>query len=62
MENTSAMGQQVNGMEDHHSSSQANENRAALCNGELRGLLGAHFLYGARWGRQAGDDGEGLGI
>lgn len=56
------MGQQVSGMAGHHSSSQANENRAALCNRELRGLLGAHFLSGVGSGQQAGDDGEGLGI
>lgn len=40
----------------------ANENRAALCNGEHTGLLGARFLSGVGWGQQAGGDGESLGI
>lgn len=50
--------QQVNDMADYHSNTQANKNRAALCNR----LLGAHFLSGISWGQQAGDDGKGLGI
>lgn len=62
MENTPTMGKQVNGMAYHRSSSQANENRAALCNGGLRALLEEHFLSGVGWGQQAGDEGEGLGI
>lgn len=41
------MGQHVNGM-----ACQANENRAAPCNGGLRALLGAHFLSGVGWGRR----------
>lgn len=41
---------------------EAKENRAALCNSELSGLLGAHFLSGVGRGRRAGDDGESLGI
>ena len=35
----------------------ASENRAALCNGELAGPLGEHFLSGVGRGRQAGNDG-----
>lgn len=47
MERTSDVGLQVNGVANHQLNMEANENRAALYgNGELRGLLGAHFLSG----------------